>query len=76
MDRLQNTVRPYAWGSVTAIPHLTGAEPTGEPQAELWMGAHPGAPSLVDRGTGPRSLADLIAADPDRELGPAVAARF
>ncbi|MBP3077647.1 mannose-6-phosphate isomerase [Streptomyces sp. 604F] len=76
MDHLQNTVRPYAWGSVTAIPHLTGTEPTGEPQAELWMGAHPGAPSLVDRGTGPRSLADLIAAEPDRELGPAVAARF
>ncbi|MFD6240683.1 mannose-6-phosphate isomerase, class I [Streptomyces diastaticus] len=76
MDLLQNTVRPYAWGSVTAIPHLTGTEPTGEPQAELWMGAHPGAPSLVDRGEGPRSLADLIAADPERELGPAVTARY
>lgn len=44
MDRLTNTVRPYAWGSTTAIPHLIGAEPTGEPQAEMWMGAHPGAP--------------------------------
>lgn len=76
MDRLQNTVRPYAWGSVTAIPHLTGTEPTGEPQAELWMGAHPGAPSLADRGAGPRSLADLIAADPERELGPATTARY
>ncbi|MQS07599.1 type I phosphomannose isomerase catalytic subunit, partial [Streptomyces alkaliphilus] len=44
MDRLANPVRPYAWGSTTAIPELLGTEPTGEPQAELWMGAHPGAP--------------------------------
>ncbi|WP_431783430.1 mannose-6-phosphate isomerase, class I [Streptomyces chumphonensis] len=69
MDRLVNTVRPYAWGSTTAIPELLGEEPTGEPQAELWMGAHPGAPSRVDRGDGPRSLADVIAADPSGELG-------
>lgn len=44
MDRLSNTVRPYAWGSTTAIPALLGVAPTGEPQAEMWMGAHPGAP--------------------------------
>ncbi|KOG57352.1 mannose-6-phosphate isomerase [Streptomyces griseoflavus] len=70
MDRLTNTVRPYAWGSTTAIPELLGTEPTGEPQAEMWMGAHPGAPSRTDRGAGPVSLADVIAADPERELGP------
>lgn len=55
MDRLDNTVRPYAWGSTTAIPTLLGTEPTGEPQAEMWMGAHPGAPSRTGRGTSPRS---------------------
>ena len=71
MDRLTNTVRPYAWGSPTAIPRLLGVEPTGEPQAELWMGAHPGAPSRLDRGAGPVSLADVIAADPAGELGDA-----
>lgn len=49
MDRLSNTVRPYAWGSTTAIPALLGIAPTGEPQAEMWMGAHPGAPSLITR---------------------------
>ncbi|MGI5338289.1 mannose-6-phosphate isomerase, class I [Streptomyces sp. CA-181903] len=75
MDRLANTVRPYAWGSTTAIPGLLGTPVTGEPQAELWMGAHPGAPSRVDRGDGPRPLTDVIAADPERELGaPAVRA--
>ncbi|MEU3663846.1 mannose-6-phosphate isomerase, class I [Streptomyces sp. NPDC032940] len=72
MDRLDNTVRPYAWGSTTAIPALLGTEPTGEPQAEMWMGAHPGAPSRTGRGT----LADLVAADPEKELGAASVARF
>ena len=69
MDRLHNTIKPYAWGSVSALPRLLGVEPTGEPQAELWMGAHPGAPSRVDRGAGPVSLADVIEADPAGELG-------
>ncbi|UNZ19026.1 mannose-6-phosphate isomerase, class I [Streptomyces sp. 891-h] len=69
MDRLENTVRPYAWGSTTALPELLGEKPTGRPQAELWMGAHPGAPSRIDRGTGPLPLSEVIAADPERELG-------
>ncbi|MFD9816522.1 mannose-6-phosphate isomerase, class I [Streptomyces sp. NPDC059080] len=76
MDRLDNTVRPYAWGSVTALPELLGAEPTGEPQAEMWMGAHPGAPSRIDRGAGPVSLADVIAAAPEAELGDATVRAF
>ncbi|GAB7181962.1 mannose-6-phosphate isomerase, class I [Kitasatospora sp. Ki12] len=76
MDRLVNTVRPYAWGSLTALPELLGQQPTGEPQAELWMGAHPGDPSRADRGEGPRRLDDLITADPEGELGAASVARF
>ncbi|WP_035801120.1 mannose-6-phosphate isomerase, class I [Kitasatospora mediocidica] len=76
MDRLANTVRPYAWGSTVAIPALLGEEPTGEPQAELWLGAHPGAPSRLDRGDGPRSLAEVIAEDPAAELGAEAVERF
>ncbi|MFF5403955.1 mannose-6-phosphate isomerase, class I [Streptomyces misionensis] len=72
MDRLDNTVRPYAWGSPTAIPRLLGTEPTGEPQAEMWMGAHPGAPSRTARGT----LAEVIDADPERELGKETVSKF
>ncbi|MFD3665360.1 mannose-6-phosphate isomerase, class I [Streptomyces sp. NPDC058659] len=72
MDRLVNTVRPYAWGSPTAIPELLGVAPTGEPQAEMWMGAHPGAPSRTERGP----LNELIAADPVRELGEPSVAKF
>ncbi|MEU9036393.1 mannose-6-phosphate isomerase, class I [Streptomyces sp. NPDC048352] len=76
MDRLTNTIRPYAWGSTTAIPALLGVEPTGEPQAEMWMGAHPGAPSRLDRGAGETTLAAVIAADPEGELGSATVAKF
>ncbi|MEU6170086.1 mannose-6-phosphate isomerase, class I [Streptomyces tanashiensis] len=72
MDRLVNTVRPYAWGSTTAIPELLGVAPTGEPQAEMWMGAHPGAPSRTERG----ALNELIAADPVRELGERAVEKF
>ena len=72
MDRLDNTIRPYAWGSTTAIPHLLGVEPTGEPQAEMWMGAHPGAPSRTERGT----LVEVIEAAPEQELGPQAVAKF
>ncbi|MFH9658399.1 mannose-6-phosphate isomerase, class I [Streptomyces sp. NPDC017248] len=72
MDRLDNTIRPYAWGSPTAIPRLLGIEPTGQPQAEMWMGAHPGAPSRTPRGT----LAEVVEAAPERELGARAVARF
>ena len=75
-ERLVNPVRPYAWGSTRALAEFLGQEPSGEPQAELWMGAHPGSPSLVDRGAGPQPLDQLIAADPARELGPSALARF
>ncbi|MEE1943366.1 mannose-6-phosphate isomerase, class I [Streptomyces sp. TRM 70361] len=76
MDLLTNTVRPYAWGSTTAIPELMGTEPTGEPQAELWMGAHPGAPSRIVRGGVETSLPEVIEADPEGELGPETVRAF
>ncbi|HEX5493366.1 MAG TPA: mannose-6-phosphate isomerase, class I [Mycobacteriales bacterium] len=73
---LQNEIRPYPWGSTTAIPELLGVEPTGEPQAELWMGAHPGAPSRLRHGTAIGAalptLLSQVEADPAGELGGAV----
>jgi mannose-6-phosphate isomerase len=47
--------------------------PADEPYAELWMGAHPDAPSVLADGTG---LDAAITADPDRLLGPVVHERF
>jgi mannose-6-phosphate isomerase len=71
---LHGVVRDYAWGSTTAIQRLLGTEPDGRPAAELWLGAHPGAPSAVaDTGA---TLDMLIAGDPEALLGPAVLARF
>ena len=75
MDLLRPVVRPYAWGSRTAIAELQGRPvPAPGPEAELWMGAHPSAPSSVSRA--PATLDAVIAADPDRELGPECAWRF
>ncbi|MCS0499457.1 mannose-6-phosphate isomerase, class I [Protaetiibacter mangrovi] len=44
---IANTPRDYAWGSRTAIAELLGTEPSGGPEAELWLGAHPGSPARV-----------------------------
>ena len=75
MDLLRPVVRPYAWGSRTAIAELQGRPaPAPGPEAELWMGAHPSAPSGVDGA--PVTLDAVIAAEPDRELGAPCAARF
>ncbi|WP_020389888.1 mannose-6-phosphate isomerase, class I [Kribbella catacumbae] len=70
---LQNSIRDYAWGSRTAIPELTGMVPDGKPQAELWMGAHESAPSVLPSG---ESLFDLVSADASGVLGEETAARF
>lgn len=71
---LENPVRSYAWGSPAVIPELLGLPPSGEPQAELWVGAHTGSPSVV-AGDG-RTLDRYIADDPSGTLGPSAAERF
>lgn len=77
MELMRNRIRPYAWGSRTAIAELTGApSPSQHPQAELWMGAHPDDPSQLLRDGGEESLLDVVRADPLRALGPAVAGAF
>ncbi|HWG28238.1 mannose-6-phosphate isomerase, class I [Actinospica sp.] len=77
MDLLGNTVQPYAWGSRTAIAELLGEpSPSSGPQAELWMGAHPSAPSVLTRDGVTGTLTAAIAANPALELGVRVASRF
>ena len=50
-QRMVNQVRQYDWGSTTSIARLQGRRSSGSPEAELWMGAHPSAPSrLLDVG--------------------------
>ncbi|GAA4620058.1 mannose-6-phosphate isomerase, class I [Saccharopolyspora hordei] len=78
MELLRNAVRPYAWGSRTAIADLLGRPvPTPHPEAELWMGAHPGDPSRVVRPDGEEvSLLSLLEADPEHHLGPVCVQRW
>lgn len=76
MLRLANSTQDYAWGSRTAIPAMLGTEPGDRPVAELWMGAHPSAPSRAVTDDGEVPLDALIAADAERLLGADVVARF
>ena len=73
---LHGVVQPYAWGSVDALPRIMGTHPTGEPQAELWLGAHPRGLSLLRREGTNRPLNEVIAADTEAELGEETARRF
>jgi len=74
---LENPVQTYAWGSTTAIADLLGQPtPTGKPQAELWMGAHPKAPSLIRLPDRTVALDRFIADDPAGVLGAETARRF
>jgi mannose-6-phosphate isomerase len=68
IHRLHNPVRPYAWGSRTHIAGLTSREFGDQPVAEMWIGAHPSAPSRLGDDQGER-LDDVIAAAPARTLG-------
>jgi mannose-6-phosphate isomerase len=78
-------IRPYPWGTRTAIADLQGRPvPAPGPEAELWMGAHPSAPSSITRvpvspstsSVTSVTLDALIAAAPERELGAEVTERF
>ncbi len=54
---ITNTPRDYAWGSDGEISALLGLEPSGRPEAELWLGDHPGSPARVVESD--KTLADL-----------------
>ncbi len=66
-------IQAYAWGDESTLAELVGFEPTGEPAAELWMGAHDRGPSVLADG---RTLTDLVAENPAAALGPEVAEIF
>ncbi|MES4612791.1 MAG: mannose-6-phosphate isomerase [Ewingella sp.] len=78
MQKMNNGVQNYAWGSTDALTHLYGiANPEGKPMAELWMGAHPKSSSYVKGSDGQEiALRSQISANLEQELGAKVAARF
>ena len=77
MYEIDNVLRPYAWGSTTAIAGLLDRPESGGPEAELWIGAHPDSPSVATRPDGTTVPLDaLIAEDPGHFLGDASVAAF
>ena len=74
---LQGIVQHYDWGGHDFIPQLLGVANTARaPFAELWIGAHAKAPSVVSVAGAQEPLDKLIAADPEAILGAAAALRF
>ncbi|PPH49127.1 mannose-6-phosphate isomerase, class I [Rathayibacter sp. AY1C9] len=65
-----NTPRDYAWGSLTGISEALGTAPSGAPEAELWLGAHPGSPARIldPASVGAGTLAEWIAEHPEAAL--------
>jgi len=63
---MDNTIRDYAWGSTEQMAQFMGHAPTGKPQAELWIGAHDGDPSMLPDG---RRLNEVISEDAADVLG-------
>ncbi|MFM4859835.1 mannose-6-phosphate isomerase, class I [Aeromonas media] len=74
---MQNPIQGYDWGSHDALTTLFGIpNPTGKPQAELWMGAHPNGCSEVVLAGDVQKLSTLINSAPATVLGDATQARF
>lgn len=67
MEHLTTHVQHYDWGDPEFIARLQGRTPSGRPEAELWVGTHPGAPSSVTSSG--QLLTDLIAADTGAAFG-------
>ena len=69
--KLDNPIQNYAWGSRTELARLQGRPPASEPEAELWIGAHPKAPSVVTLAGRQVTLDRLVADRPAETLGSA-----
>ena len=66
---LECPVQHYDWGSRSALGRLLSRPASGRPEAELWMGAHPTAPSVARVGARRVALDRLIDEHPAETLG-------
>ncbi|WP_299730400.1 mannose-6-phosphate isomerase, class I [uncultured Endozoicomonas sp.] len=69
---LQGCVQHYDWGGHQYLPELIKQPLDEQPWAELWLGAHPKAPSLINGN----SLSVLISDNGETMLGKAVMENF
>ena len=67
--KMKNKIQPYAWGSTDFIPNLLGSVQTDQPQAEMWMGAHPKASSTIIDRENEITLLNFIEANKRELLG-------
>jgi mannose-6-phosphate isomerase len=73
VERLIGTIQNYAWGSHTMLSSLRGEESSELPEAEIWYGAHPVAPSKFNDGS---TLLAAIEADATALVGEGNVDRF
>lgn len=74
---LKNPILHYDWGSESAIPQLLGEpNPEKRPMAEMWIGAHPKAPSQVIFRGKLRGLDEVIEKNPRNMLGAKIAKKY
>lgn len=68
---LKNQIQNYAWGSREILGRMRGVPvPTEQPEAEVWVGAHPAAPSRATVDGVESPLNELIVENPSRFLRP------
>ncbi len=74
---MTNVIQNYAWGSSSSFSQLFGIDnQSGEPQAEIWMGAHPNGCSMVNNNGQQTTLSSLISQNLNLFLSEKVASRF
>ena len=68
---LKNQIQNDAWGSREILGRMRGVPvPTEQPEAEVWVGAHPAAPSRATVDGAESPLNELIVENPSRFLRP------
>tara|TARA_B100001250_G_scaffold413330_1_gene447130 strand:+ start:1487 stop:2653 length:1167 start_codon:yes stop_codon:yes gene_type:complete len=67
MHLLESNIQNYHWGDKDFLAQLQGRTPTGKPEAELWMGAHPKSPSRIQGVS--LNLKEIIERNPEKTLG-------
>jgi len=74
---MENSIQHYPWGSSILLPKKLGVGTIDDtPKAELWMGAHPKAPSMITINGKKRSLLDIIGERGNEVLGPHIVDTF
>ena len=75
--KMKNVVQNFPWGSTTSMQTLLNIDnPEQQPQAELWMGAHPNGCSTIQVSGKQTLLSDFIATDPVSILGAKTQQKF